>query len=184
MRIALLGGAFNPPHIGHQILARQVFDFGGVDQIWLLPNYGQLPPKPVAPVSDRLQMIKYLESPNIIVSTIEIDNKLDGQTINLLPHLPAGNEYVFVIGADQLPVFHLWGRWQELLSKMPFLVFPRFGYPSEPLYDNMKLLSNELLIVSDISSTKIRDRVAKGLSISEFVPGKVEKYIKNHRLYL
>lgn len=182
-RIALLGGAFNPPHLGHVLIARQVLDFAGVDEVWLLPNYGQSFEKPVAPWEDRLAMTRMISLPHVIVSTIEIDHQLDGRTIHLLPYLPPGNEYVFVMGSDQLPVFHLWGSYRELLERMKFLVFPRFGYPLQPLFPNMTVLSHELLMTSDISSTKIRGRVSAGLSIAGFVPEGVEEYIINHGLY-
>ena len=79
MRIALLGGSFNPPHIGHVWMARQVLDFCGVDEVWLLPNYDQSPSKDVAPVEHRLAMTRLLEGDKIRVSTIEVDNKLDGR---------------------------------------------------------------------------------------------------------
>jgi nicotinate-nucleotide adenylyltransferase len=184
MKIALLGGAFNPPHLGHILIARQVIDHAKVDELWFLPNFGQSFEKPVAPVADRLAMTKLIVMPQTRVSTLEIDYKLNGQTINLLPHLTSEHQFVFVIGSDQLPVFHLWGRWEELLNKIPFLVFPRYGYPSEPIYPNMTTLSHEDLIVSNISSTKIRNRVQSGLSIAEFVPPGVGEYIKEHNLYL
>lgn len=183
MKIALLGGAFNPPHLGHILIARQVLDFAGVDELWFLPNFGQSFEKPVAPARDRLAMTRLLTMPKTKVSTLEIDHQLNGQTINLLPFLPKEHQFVFVIGSDQLPVFHLWGKWQELLTKMPFLVFPRYGYSSEPLYPNMTVLSNENLIVSNVSSTKIRNRVKAGLSIENFVPAGVAEYIKSHNLY-
>lgn len=183
MKIGLLGGVFNPPHLGHIIIARQILDYAGMDEVWFVPNFGQSFDKPVAPVTDRLAMTNLLTMPKTRVSTLEIDHKLNGQTINLIPFLPSGNEYFFIIGSDQLPVFHLWGRWQELLHQIPFLVFPRYGYPSEPLYENMTLVNHNHLIVSNISSTKIRARVKSGLSISEFVPGGVEEYIRIHNLY-
>lgn len=183
MRIALLGGAFNPPHIGHLLIAQQVLDFTEADELWFLPNYGQQPPKAdVAPVEDRLAMIKLLSLPKTRVSTIEIDNELDGNTINLLPLLANDHEYTFVIGADWLPSFHTWERWAELLQKMPFLVFPRNGCPNGPLYPGMKLLQHKLLIVTDISATKIRERVRDGLPIDQFVPAEVNAYIKAHGL--
>lgn len=184
MKIALLGGAFNPPHNGHVMIARQVLDFAGVDRVWLLPNYDQLPPKPVAPVADRLAMTRMITAPGIDVSTLEIDHQLNGQTIHLLPYLPKGNDYVFVIGSDQLPSFHLWGEWERLLDAMPFLVFPRYGYPNEPLYRNMTVLSHELLVGSNLSSTKVRGRVRAGLSIEAFVPPEVASYIREKGLYL
>lgn len=183
MNIALLGGAFNPPHLGHIQIAQQVLDFGGVDEVWFLPNYGQIPPKPVESVEHRLAMSRMLVLPNASVSTIEIDNKLDGDTIHLLEYLPKEHTYSFVIGSDQLSSFHLWGQYEDLLVKLPFLVFPRYGYPNEPLYKNMRLITHPALIGSNISSTKIRDRIRLGLSVAEFVPDEVEKYIYLHGLY-
>jgi nicotinate-nucleotide adenylyltransferase len=183
MNIALLGGAFNPPHIGHIMIAQQVLDFTDADEVWFLPSFGQSPPKPVASVEDRLAMAKLLFLPKTKCSTIEIDNKLDGETIHLLPHLPKEHNYTFVVGSDQLPTFHLWLDWEKLLDAMPFIVFPRYGYPNEPLYKNMKVLTHESLIGSNISSTKIRDRVKAGLAVDPFVPPGVGEYIKDHRLY-
>ncbi len=183
MKIGLLGGAFNPPHNGHLMIAQQVLDFTDMEEVWFLPNYGQLPPKPVASVSDRLAMTKLLVLPHTHVSVLEIDHKLDGDTINLLPHLPPDHEFSFIIGSDQLATFHLWGRWEELLQKMPFLVFPRYGFPNEPVYPNMRVVSNEALIGTNISSTKIRARIHKGVSIEQFVPLEVSKYVDDHHLY-
>jgi len=183
MKIALLGGAFNPPHLGHLLVAQQVLDFGGVDELWFVPSFKASFDKPVASVEDRLAMVRLIEMPKTKVCTLEIDNQLDGHTINLLPHLPGGNDYVFIIGSDQLPSFHLWGRWQELIKKIPFLVFPRLGYASEPLYENMSVLNHEHLILSNISSTKIRARIRLGLSVDDMVPPKVAGYIKENQLY-
>lgn len=165
------------------MIARQVLDFTDCDEVWFLPNYGQIPPKPVATAIDRLAMTKLLSLEKTRVSTIEIDHKLDGDTINLLPHLPSEHSFRFIIGSDQLPTFHLWGRWEELLQKIPFLVFPRYGFPNEPLYPNMMVVASDVLIGSNISSTKIRQRVSLGLSIEEFVPHEIASYIHDHRLY-
>lgn len=183
MKIGLLGGAFNPPHLGHLMIARQVLDFTDTDEVWFLPSYGQIPPKPVADVTHRLAMTKLLLFPRTHVSTLEIDHQLNGDTINLLPFLSKAHEFRFVIGSDQLPTFHLWGRWQELLSAMPFIVFPRYGYPNEPVYPNMSIVGSPLLVGSNISSTKIRERVRKGLSIDQFVPEQIAGYISTHGLY-
>jgi nicotinate-nucleotide adenylyltransferase len=190
MNIALLGGAFNPPHFGHILIAQQVLDFGGVDELWFLPNWGQqylggdAPFKVTASVEDRLTMARMLSVPRTSVSTIEIDNKLDGQTIHLLPHLPKEHTYSFVIGSDWLASFHMWRGWEELLKFMSFIVFPRNGFPTEPLYPNMRILTHQDLVLSNISSTKIRNRMRNGLSIDAFVPTGVANYVKEHKLYL
>jgi nicotinate-nucleotide adenylyltransferase len=165
-------------------MAQQVLDFGGTDEVWFLPNYGQQPPKEgVADVGDRLAMTRLLQVPKTRVSTIEIDKKLNGNTINLLQHLPPEHDYVFLIGSDQLPKFREWGKWEELLTKIKFLVFPRLGHPASPLYTNMKVLEHEFLITTDISSTKIRERVKAGMPIDTFVPKEVAAYITKHGLY-
>ncbi|MBI3576419.1 nicotinate (nicotinamide) nucleotide adenylyltransferase [Candidatus Gottesmanbacteria bacterium] len=184
MHIGLLGGAFNPPHLGHIFMAVQSLDFAGLDEIWFLPNYGQQPPKPdVASVGDRLAMTKMLVFPKTRVSTIEIDRKLSGNTIELLPFLPKEHQFTFIMGSDWLPTFHLWGNYQELLKKLPFLIFPRAGFPNEPLYKNMTVLFHPQLMINDISATKIRERVKLGLPIDQFAPKGVADYIKKHNLY-
>jgi len=184
MKIGLLGGKFNPPHLGHMLIAEQVLDFAGFDEVWFVPNYGQSFHEPVAPVKDRLAMTNHIQLSKTKVSTLEIDNKLDGKTIHLLPFLPKENKYTFIIGSDQLATFHQWGDYKTLIKQIPFLVFPRYGYPSEPLYENMTVLGHKSLIASNISSTKIRDRIQMGLSIDAFVPQGVEEYIQLHNLYL
>ncbi|EKD64487.1 MAG: hypothetical protein ACD_50C00375G0001 [uncultured bacterium] len=137
----------------------------------------------MASVKDRLAMTKMLSLPKTKISTLEIDNKLSGNTIELLPYLPKEHSYTFIMGVDWLPSFTQWGSWQELIKKLPFLVFPRSGFPNEPLYENMTVLSHPLLMINDISATKIRERVKQGLPIDQFVPSGVAEYIKTHELY-
>ncbi len=184
MHIGLFGGVFNPPHLGHLMITQQVLDYMDIEEIWFVPNYGQQPPKPdVAAVADRLAMTKLLVLPKTKISTIEIDNKLSGHTIDLLPFLPEEHTYTFIMGSDWLAGFTKWARWEELLEKLPFLVFPRNDHPTAPLFKNMKLLSHDNLITSNISSTKIRQRIKAGLPIDQFVPNDVAVYIKTHELY-
>ena len=183
MKIGLLGGTFDPPHMGHVLIARQVLDFAGVDEVWFLPNYRQNPPKPSSPVEDRLAMTKLIALLKTRVSLLEIEHMLDGDTIHILPFLPPEHEFTFIMGSDQLPTFAEWNDWERLLRELPVLVFPRYGHPTEPLYQGMKVVSDSSLITSNISSTKIRERVRRGLSIEHFVPVDVFTYIKDHKLY-
>lgn len=186
MHIGLLGGAFNPPHIGHILVAQQVLDFTNVDEVWFLPNFGQSFPKngSVTGWEHRLAMTNMIHMPRTRISTLEIDNKLDGQTIRLLPILPKKHDYHFIIGSDQLAAFTKWGNWEKLLEELPFYVFPRYGYPSEPFFKHMTLLSHTTLIATDISSEKIRERIARGLTAEHFVLPNVAQYIIDHKLYM
>ena len=96
MKVGIFGGVFNPPHLGHPMIAQQILDFTNIDEVWFLPNYGQHPPKPhVAPVVDRLAMTKFLEGPKMKLSTLEVDHTLDGNTINLLPSSVQQHLYIY-----------------------------------------------------------------------------------------
>ncbi len=186
MKIGILGSYFNPPHLGHLLVAEQCLAFAGFDKVWFLPGLKSTFNKELIPVSHRLNMIKLVTLPRTEVSTLEIDYQLDGNTINLVPFLRKQyphDQFTFIIGSDQLSSFHRWGNWQELLRLLPFLVFPRAGYPNKPLYPGMKLLEHKLLVVTNISSTLIRERVKNGSSISSLVPLKAENYIRKHCLY-
>lgn len=187
MKVGLLGGMFNPPHLGHLLIAQQVLDFTDCEAIWFLPSYKHTFRKEAVDPRHRLsmveRMVKESQEPRFSVSSLEIDNQLDGNTINLLPFLPQEHTYHFVIGSDQLPTFHLWGNWKELLKRLPFFVFPRYGYPNEPLYENMTMVNDSSLIVSNISSTKVRDRVMRRLSLYGFVAPTVNDYITEHDLH-
>ncbi|MBI5619998.1 nicotinate (nicotinamide) nucleotide adenylyltransferase [Candidatus Gottesmanbacteria bacterium] len=184
MQVALLGGVFDPPHLGHVWMARQMLDFCGIDEVWFLPNYTQsAPAKGATPAEHRLAMTRLLKLEKTRISTLEIDNKLDGETVHLLPFLPKEHEFSFVIGSDQLSGFTKWLDWEKLLETMPFWVFPRAGYPIEPLYKNMTVVEHESLVISNISSTIIRDRVRQGLPITPFVPVAVAEYVQEHNLY-
>ena len=154
-------------------MARQVLDFCGVDEVWLLPNYDQSPSKDVAPVEHRLAMTRLLEGDKIRVSTIEVDNKLDGETVYILPFLPKGHKFSFIIGSDQLAGFRTWQGWQKPHRIAVFRI-SQARLPAEPVEENMTVVSHELLVTASISSTIIRKRIAAGLSISAFVPKAVE----------
>lgn len=187
MNIGLLGGTFNPPHLGHLLIARQVLDYTDCDAVWFVPGYKHTFHKPAVAAEHRIEMLRLLlvdvQIEKVFINTVEIDHQLDGHTINLLPLLPNDHQYRFIIGSDQLPTFHFWGEWQSLLRQLPFLVFPRYGYPNEPLYPGMSMVNDEHLVVSNISSTKIRDRVKRGLSIDLFTSLSVEGYINKHSFY-
>ena len=186
MHIGILGGSFNPPHLGHVLVAQQILDFTDIEKIWLLPAYNHTFGKTLLDIKHRLAMTKMLVGKQIEISTLEIDHKLDGNTINLVPILEKQYpeiKFTFIIGSDQLPTFHKWGSWQELLQKLPFLVFLRAGYPAKPLYKGMQDIDNPLLITTNISSSLVRERLKKGFSINHLVPPLVEAYINKHGLY-
>ena len=186
MKIGILGGSFNPPHLGHILVAQQVLEFTDIEHIWFLPCFTHTFEKPLAAISDRLAMTKLLAVPNTSVSTLEIDHKLDGNTINLLPLLKSQfphDEFTFIIGSDQLNTFTKWGNWEQLIAQLSFLVVPRAEHETKPLLPGMVLLSNELLVTTSISSTVVRRRIARNVPINHLVPEPIVRYITDKKLY-
>ena len=186
MRIALLGSFFNPPHLGHILVAQQVLDFAGVEEVWfLVANKSTLGKEPIT-LKHRLAMVKLIDMTKVKISQLEIDYKLSGNTIEITPILKKDypeHEFIFIIGSDQLPDFHKWGSYKQLLKQMKFLVVPRPGYPVKPLYQDMAVLNEPQLVTINLSSSLIRDRVKKELPIDNFVPEKVKEYIIKNKLY-
>lgn len=203
MKIAILGGSFDPPHLGHILIANQVIEKVGVDQVWLMPNYStsahaKVFQKKLSPVEDRLNMARLLENEKIKASDFEIQNNKDSITIITLEML--GKQYpehtfYWITGSDKLETFHLYDRWEDIISKHQLIIFPREhmlwhlekrvkeALQLQTIPENVIVLHNKELILTNASSTAIRERVKKGLPIDFIVRPTIEAYIKKHKLY-
>lgn len=189
MHIILFGGSFNPSHLGHQIVIAQSLELiPKLDELWLLPDYQHSFAKnnSFAPAEHRLAMARLLERDRVKTETTPIDQKLSGNTIDhitLLQKKYPGASFSFLMGSDNLRRFTEWPQWQELLKLMTFYVYPRAGFPFEPLYANMKPLKHPLQVVTNISSTLVRQRLEASLPVTHLLPTKVLAYIHTHHLY-
>jgi len=193
MKIAILGGSFNPPHLGHLLMARQTLEFTDVDEVWLAPCYNHTFQKHLAPINDRVAMTKMLVEDKIKFCDEEIKNKLSGDSIDLLNILKKKcprDQFYFIIGSDNLAGFKRWGRWEKLITENDFLIFPRPGFSTHLVdydLDNKKyrfeLVKNDLLVITNISSTIVRERIENKLLINHLVPDNLVKYIVNNNLY-
>ena len=188
MNIAILGGRFDPPHWGHYWIAQQVLERGPqIDKIWLMPAYKHPWKECLVEACDRLTMVKFLEGKGIEVSSIEIERAGTSYTIETIKFLKNDyqeHHFYWIVGSDAISDFFRWRQAQKLSQLIPFLVFPRSGYPIKILPFGMKKINGDSPIETNLSSTHIRDRIQKGLSIRGLVPEEVEKYIKEKRLYL
>jgi len=190
MHITLFGGSFNPPHIGHQIVIDQAFELmPDVDEMWLLPDYQHNFPKNEKLVSPehRLAMTRLLETERVKTETSVIDKKMSGNTIDHVEYLLQkyqGHNFSFLLGSDNLPTFIRWQRWGDLISLIPFYIYPRAGHQMGPLQKNMTPLLHPLQALTNISSTLVRHRLENDLSVDFLLPPRVAKYIKDNRLYL
>lgn len=187
MNIAILGGRFDPPHWGHFWVASQVLERGpNINKIWLMPTHIHPWKASVAESQDRLIMAKFLETAQIKASSIEIDKggtSFTIETIRFLKENYQEHQFFWIVGSDAIADFAKWRHAQKLANLVPFLVFPRSGYPIKLLPFGMKKIDGEEIIQTNLSSTHIRDRLQKGLSIYGLVPSEVEEYIKQKHLY-
>ncbi|HVF69951.1 MAG TPA: nicotinate (nicotinamide) nucleotide adenylyltransferase [Xanthomonadales bacterium] len=199
MKIGILGGSFDPPHIGHLLIAEQVREVLSLDRIWLLPNFNHAFGKVQTNAEYRLQMAKFLENEYIKSSDHEIKKKGTSYTIDSLKDFKIqypGDQIFWILGSDQLESFHNYKDWREIVKKHSMIIFPRESVISElkektkkalklkTIPISIKVLQDKDLILTNISSSIIRERVKKGLSIKYLVPEKIEEYIKKHKLYI
>lgn len=182
MQIALFGGSFDPPHPGHLLVADTLLARKLVDDVWFLPCADHPFHKQLSPVSQRLAMLQLLSDHTIC--TYEAQKATASYSVETLEFFQAlfpADTFSWVVGADQLATFTKWHRYQDILTKFHVHVYPRDGFPTEPLLVNMSLLSD--VAVSPASSTQIRQLLAQGQAIDGLSSPAIISYIKSHQLY-
>lgn len=188
MKIGILGGTFNPIHIGHLILAEEIREKIGLDKIIFVPTY--LPPHKnntdIAPAWDRYRMIKLAikRNPFFLVSDFEI--KKDGlsytiDTIKEFKKVYPQDDLYFLIGSDLLKYLDDWKDLPEILQMVKFIVATRPGYPLEkiPAY-----ISTMEIRAVDVSAFEVRQCIKNKKSFRYLVPEAVFRYINKNKLYI
>ena len=191
MRIGVFGGSFNPIHIGHEALARELCQSGLVDELWMLVsplNPLKQGSSDIADFEARLEMARlaFKDVPCIKVSDFEAHLPIPSYTYTTLHALSEAypnDEFHLVIGADNWLQFGKWYRGDDIIKEFHILMYARPGseLDVESLPSSVTLVNTHLY---DISSTLIRQRAANGLSLSGWVSPEVEQYIEEHKLYL
>ncbi len=191
MNIAMFGGSFNPPHLGHLIVLESVLDQLQFDKVLFVPS-AQPPNKidlALADAGARLEMTRLAVAgnPAFDVSDIEIKRKGLSYTIDTISGLLTcypGARLSLVIGVDNFIEFQTWKSAGEIITKADLIVMNRPGYPAanpHQAYGKVARFVNVPQI--GISSTDIRRRVKLGRSIRYLVPESVYNYINQRRLY-
>ncbi len=184
MKIAVLGGRFDPPHLGHLKTAEEVLKKRpDIEKLIFMPVYKHPWTEVIASSEDRIAMLRSILPDKTDVSDIEIKNKTV-RTIDSLKILKneLGADLYWIVGSDILSELHRWKDPEKLTQFATFLVFPRPGFPMpEKLPTGFEKLDSEKIF--NISSTEIRKRLKEGKSIAGLVPPQVEEYIIKHKLY-
>lgn len=188
MKIAILGGSFDPPHIGHYFVIKQILEIReDIDKILLVPAF-QHQWKPIqASVKDRLAMLQSLVNEKTEISDIELRIRGVSYTRETLKELKKeiSAQMLWVVGSDILSELNRWDNTEGLFELATFLVFPRDPYHlPKKIPAGFEVIRDKNLITTNISSTAIRQRAKEKKSISYLVPKEVEEYIKKQSLYL
>jgi nicotinate-nucleotide adenylyltransferase len=178
--IALLGGSFNPPHVAHVMAAWWALATQGVREVWLLPAWRHPFGKQLAPFEDRVAMCRLavaaIRGAHVCTAEAELaGDPLCGKTARTLQHLVASHpdlRFALVVGADILPEAASWYRWDLVESLARVVVVGRQGYPG-----------GEGPALPAISSTEVRERLARGEDAGALLPRRVLEYVREHRLY-
>lgn len=198
MKIAILGSSFDPPHIGHLLIAQQVKEILTVDDVWLMPTYQHAFGKKLTVAKHRLAMVNLLRSESINVSELELKRGGASYTIDTLQELQKkhpDDTFFWILGSDQLDEFKNYKSWKEIIKHYSLIIFPRestlqqltirvkksLQLPIIP--SNIIVLDNQDLALTNLSSSMIRQRVKRGLSIKHLVTSRIEEYIRKHKLY-
>jgi nicotinate-nucleotide adenylyltransferase len=199
-RIGILGGSFNPVHIGHLLLAQNAIDSFDLEKVLLMPCHIQphKDPAMLASAEHRAAMVESAIIDNLQLEMLDIEIVRGGtsyaiDSIRSISEMYPEAELFFIIGADTLPELHLWHNIYELLELCQFATLSRPGQNIEdfsPEKLNLKAPWPQKLLETvaqgrliEISSSDIRHRVAEGMSIRYLVPAAVEMYIAEHNLY-
>lgn len=197
MRIAILGGSFDPPHKGHVTIANRLAKLFHFDEVWLMPLFQHPFSKNVSAPDKRLAMTKYLENDRIKVSDLEIKKKTTSYTIDTLRFLSNNrpqDTFCWIIGTDQVESLTKWKEWKEIINNFQLIIVPRTGFKKAKL--RLKNLSKQVAVPNNIvlvdrkkfppiyiSSTLARKKIKEKKSISNMVPKKIEEYIIRNKLY-
>ena len=137
-RVALFGGSFNPPHVGHQLVALYVLETAGVDQLWFVPTFQHPFHKALETFEDRRAMCeRAVEAlgPRARVSDVEArlgGSSLTLRTVQRLIQDHPGHAFSLIIGSDLVPETDSWHGIAELRRLVPFIVVQRGGYAAVP----------------------------------------------------
>lgn len=188
MRIGILGGTFNPVHLGHLILAETARQALRLDRVLLVPCYR--PPhkdgRELAAAAHRLAMVRLAVRGNLRLSASSIEVERGGrsytvETLRALHRRYRGRaSFVFLTGSDVMPALHQWRRVDEILRLCRFAVATRAGHAVHRRPAGVRSFPMPAV---EISARDIRRRIAHGHSIRYLIPDAVAAYIRRHRLY-
>jgi nicotinate-nucleotide adenylyltransferase len=199
VRVAILGGTFNPPHLAHLLCASEAADQLGLDRVILMPVFSpphkEVPEDPGPEVRLGLCELAAAGDDRLEISRIEIDRGGPSFTVDTLRELHARHpehELIFIVGGDMAVSLPTWKDPRTVLELATLAVAERSGATRRDITERLTAeygddISDRLTFFDmprmDISSSEIRRRVAAGRTIRYLVPDAVADHIAEHGLY-
>jgi nicotinate-nucleotide adenylyltransferase len=186
MKVGILGGSFNPIHNGHLTIFQRVLGGNYADEVWVMPCKKHPLDKHLDKEEDRVAMVKLAVEglDRTKFSDFELNHEGKNYTYLTLRRLREcyNHDFSWIIGSDILKQLPTWYGFGYLQKEASFIVLNREGYFVENPGINISAQLDEP--ISNISSTRVRERIRKGKSITDLVPRSVENYIFQNKLYL
>ena len=191
MKICLFGGTFDPPHIGHLLIAQTVYEAENFDKILFIPAYAPPHKNNVTPMKHRIEMVKIAisDNPNFEYSDVDIVRKGISYTIDSIVDIKrnyklTNDEIYYLIGSDSLIDFKNWKDSKEILDECNVIVAIRPGFrPSDIPHWILQKVHFANIPRFELSSSKIRSRWVKDLTIRYMVTLPIWEYINENSLY-
>lgn len=174
MKIAIFGGSFDPPHIGHEAIVNVALEQLDIERLVIVPTFlNPFKKHSFLEAKTRLSLLEKLFKcqKNIDISDFEVlQNRAVStiETVKYLQHFYQTTKIYLIFGADNLEKLHLWDSFEELNSLVEFVVANRKGFLNDN-YDTIKTLNVNI----NISSTKVRDKINLN-----YIPQIIKKDVK------
>lgn len=199
-KIGIMGGTFNPIHVGHLILAESAMEELSLDEIWIIPtgcSYMKRDYKDILPGEERLKMAELATAGNDRIKCLDIEIKRDGytftyETLEQLKKEYPEDEFYFIFGADCLFTIETWRYPERIFQNSIVIAAARNGAS----LNEMEIKSKELrekydadirvlpFLNIEISSTMIREKIHQGKSVRYLIPDSVSSYIREKKFYI
>jgi nicotinate-nucleotide adenylyltransferase len=188
-KIGLLFGSFNPIHNGHLMIAGYMAEYTDLSQVWLIvsPHNPLKEKSTLLADNHRLAManIAVEDDPRFRASNIEFHLPQPSYTIDTLTYISEKHpdkEFVLIAGSDNLPTFHKWKNYEQLLEFYQLYIYPRPA-AGQTQFDNHPNIRFTAAPMIDISSSFIREGIKQGKNMRHFLPEKVWKYAEEMHFY-
>lgn len=188
-KIALYFGSFNPPHVGHTLIANYIIIKEKIDELWFVVS-PKNPLKDKASLIDsrtRIELVRKAidDYPNMKVCDIELSLPQPSYTINTLRELGKkypDKQFSIIMGMDNLATIHKWKESEEILKNYKIYVYPRLGSETND-YTNYKTVKIVEGVQVEISSSFIRSQIKEGKDVRFYLREKVYAMIEKEGLY-